>query len=138
MKLWRNVMTGIHATLREALISLLSDIQPTAPLLILAITEDVDYDEDDDSFSALSLFNNVDQVYIAKNPTEEERANYFKPIFEAAKRPPPETKEVTNTHTKEALPIVPIADTRKLTEKEERRLKRKEDALMRELRIFLR
>ena len=138
MKLWRNVMTGVHATLREALISLLSDIQPTAPLLILAITEDVDNDEDDDSSSALSLFNNVDQVYVARNPTEKERANYFKPIFEAAKRPPTEAKDVADTHKKEAIAIVPIADTRKLTEKEEKRLKRKEEALMRELRIFLR
>ena len=134
-------MTGIHATLREALISLLSDIQPTAPLLILAITEDGGDDvnsEDGDFSSAMNLFNGIGQVYCAKNPTKDERANYFKPIFEAAKRPPPETQEVDNTHRNEALAIVPIADTRKLTEKEEKRLKRKEDALMRELRIFLR
>ena len=138
MKLWRNVMTGIHATLREALIALLSDIPPTAPLLILAIAEDVGYEEMDDSFQALSLFNNKEQVFENQNPTDEERKTYFKPIFEAARRQPPETKKVTDTHANEALRIVPVADTRQLTEKEEKRLRRKEDALMRELRIFLR
>lgn len=138
MKLWRNVMTGIHATLREALISLLSDIPPTAPLLILAIAEDVEDEEDDDSFPALRLFNNAEQVYSTQNPTEEERKNFFKPIFDEARRPPEELKKTENTYEKEALQVVPVADTRKLTEKEEKRLRRKEDALMRELRIFLR
>jgi len=125
MKLWRNVMTGIHATLREALIALLSDIPPTAPLLILAIAEDVEYEENDDSFEALSLFNNAEQVFSNQNPTDEKRKNYFNPIFTAARRPPPESKKVTDIHANEALRIVPIADTRKLSEKEEKRLKRK-------------
>ena len=138
MKLWRNVMTGIHATLREALISLLSDIPPTAPLLILAIAEELENEDEEDAFPALKLFNNVNQVLSVPNPTEIERENYFKPIFDAARRPPPEIKEVQNPYDTESLLIVPIADTRKLTEKEEKRLRRKEDALMRELRIFLR
>ena len=131
-------MTGIHATLREALMSLLSDIPPTAPLLILAIAEDVENEDADDSFPALSLFNNAEQVYGVQNPTEEERKNFFKPIFDEARRPPRELQITENTHEKEALQVVPVADTRKLTEKEEKRLRRKEDALMRELRIFLR
>ena len=138
MKLWRNVMTGIHATLREALMSLLSDIPPTAPLLILAIAEDVENEEVDDGFPALSLFNNAEQTYVIQNPTEEERKHFFKPIFDEARRPPATLKKTENTHEKEALQVVPVADTRKLTEKEEKRLRRKEDALMRELRIFLR
>ena len=131
-------MTGIHATLKEALISLLSDIPPSAPLLILAIAEYADIDENADSYTALNLFNQADQVLTMQNPSEEERKTYFKPIFEAARRPPPQIEETTNVHVNEALRIVPVADTRKLTEKEEKRLRRKEDALMRELRIFLR
>ena len=138
MKLWRNVMTGIHATLREALISLLSDIPPTAPLLILAIAEELDSEDVDDASPAINLFNNANQTFSVQNPTEAERRNYFKPIFDAARAPPPEIKEDENPHKNELLEIVPVADTRKLTEKEEKRLKRKEDALMRELRIFLR
>ena len=138
MKLWSNVMTGIHATLKEALISLLSDIPPSAPLLILAIAEYADIDENSDSCTALNLFNQADQVLTMQNPSEEERKTYFKPIFEAARRSPPQIEETTNVHVNEALRIVPVADTRKLTEKEEKRLRRKEDALMRELRIFLR
>ena len=38
----------------------------------------------------------------------------------------------------ESLPVVAAPETRQLTEKEEKRLKRKEEALLRELRIFLR
>ena len=96
------------------------------------------FDENADSYTALNLFNQADQVLTMQNPSEEERKTYFQPIFEAARRPPPQIEETTNVHANEALRIVPVADTRKLTEKEEKRLRRKEDALMRELRIFLR
>merc|ERR1719414_2206020 len=96
MKLWRNVMTGIHTTLREALISLLSDIPPTAPLLILAIAEELDSEDIDDAFPAINLFNNANQTFAVQNPTEAERRNYFTPIFDAARAPPPEIKEDEN------------------------------------------
>ena len=156
MTLWQNVMTGQHATLREAFVSLVSDIQPTAPLLILAITEDMGgsaYDGDEepvasaspehaDVADAMKLFCGADQIYMVENPTKDERKNYFRPIFDAAAKPPQEEcseeKSRADAHKKEALAIVPLADTRKLSEKEEKRLKRKEDALLRELRIFLR
>ena len=39
---------------------------------------------------------------------------------------------------KEKLVVLPAPESRKLTEREEKRLKKKEEALLRELRIFLR
>ena len=39
---------------------------------------------------------------------------------------------------RESLPVLPAPESRALTEREEKRLKRKEEGLLRELRIFLR
>ena len=54
-----------------------------------------------------------------------------------------EDYEEDGTHEEEAstsqiLEILPIPESRELTEKEEKRLRRKEDGILRELRIFLR
>ena len=85
------------------------------------------------------VFDKVDQM---TNPTSEERAEFFRPAFEAATKEPEEGGTTTATgdddHNPEELPVVPLADCRQLTEKEEKRLRRKEDAKLRELRIFLR
>jgi uracil-DNA glycosylase len=45
---------------------------------------------------------------------------------------------VDGLSVEEELPVVPLPEARQLNENEERRLRRKEDALLRELRIFLR
>ena len=135
MKLWRNVMTE---SLREGLLSLLSDIQPTAPLLVLATTEEPVQDEE----AIARIFGAHDEIEVVKNPSAEERKLYFKPVFDAALKPPlteaERPEERLQDVNAEDLAVVPVADTRALTEKEEKRLKRKEDALLRELRIFLR
>ena len=54
-----------------------------------------------------------------------------------------EDYEEDGTHEEEAsasqiLEVLPIPESRELTEKEEKRLRRKEDGILRELRIFLR
>ena len=73
-----------------------------------------------------------------------ERTEFFRPVFEAAVKPPvaleasATTEDQLDEQSLETLPEVPLADCRRLTEKEEKRLRRKEDAKLRELRIFLR
>jgi len=52
-----------------------------------------------------------------------------------AETPPPQCGATTSEETLEALPPV---DTRKLTEKEIKRLRKREEYVQRELRIFLR
>jgi len=140
-KLWRSVMQ------RELLLSLLTDVPPTAPLLVLAIAEEPEKDEQEEMIEEV-FGSAADEVFRVENPSAEERQLYFQPVFEAAVKLPPtdtadslqkskSTSEVAAAEA-EVLNVVPLADTRALSEKEEKRLKRKEDALLRELRIFLR
>ena len=49
-----------------------------------------------------------------------------------------EVESVSDLPVEEELLVVPQPEMRQLNENEERRLRRKEDALLRELRIFLR
>lgn len=133
LKLWQKVMQD---SLKEAFLSLLTDIQPTAPLLVLAATEG---QEDDDGIVDL-LFARQGEVFEVADPDMEERRSYFRPVFEAAtKAPQEEDKAIVEARMEEEqIAAVPIPESRELTEREEKRLKRKEEALLRELRIFLR
>ena len=73
-----------------------------------------------------------------KNADGELRRKYFKPIFDAATQLPEDNEQEEKGGLEEVLAVLPIPDSRELTEREEKRLTRKEDTLLRELRIFLR
>ena len=67
----------------------MSDIQPTAPLIVIAFTEDPDNADNDDIEDMLDeMFNPETEVVEITNPTKEERKTYFKPVFEIASTPP--------------------------------------------------
>ena len=70
-------------------------------------------------------------------PTEDQRSDFFEPVFEAAVLPPVKEAEAIALAVEE-LEVVPLPESRELTENEEKRLRKKEDSLLRELRIFLR
>jgi hypothetical protein len=70
-------------------------------------------------------------------PMEAQRKTFFEPVFEAAVLPPVKEAEAIALAVEE-LNVVPLPESRELTENEEKRLRKKEDALLRELRIFLR
>ena len=112
---------------------MINDIQPTAPLLILAIRDD-----DVDNVLPEELFaNSFKEIYNLENPTEHERKEFFTPIFTAATEnvsqpPAPEEEEILDE-----LPVIPVHNIRELTEKEETKLRKKEESRLRELRIFL-
>ena len=68
---------------------MMSDIQPTAPLIVIAFTEDPDNADNDDIEDMLDeMFNPETEVVEITNPTKEERKTYFKPVFEIASTPP--------------------------------------------------
>ena len=132
-------------TQQEAFNAMMADIQPTAPLIVIAFTEDSNEDDDNTNFSdnfLEEMFNPDTEVVETSNPTREERKAYFDPVFEMARQPPEEEDEAAAAHEdeleEECLEVLPVPESRELTEKEEKRLLRKEDTLLRELRIFLR
>jgi len=128
--LWNTITDTVRATLT----TLLSDLPPTAPLLILAVC--------DQPYGSLSpevqtmFLPYYREVYKLENPGENERREYFRPLIVSCSALPPKPKP--EAAPVQALPVLPVPECRKLTAREEKRLKRKEDALLRELRIFLR
>merc|ERR1719447_2696327 len=136
LRLWRNVLTPPQ---REAFMALLSEIQPTAPLIIIAFTEE--HVEDDNEDIIDEMFETDTEMVAIKNANSDQRRQYFQPIFDVASALPEEEAEdkpEEGQQRQEVLAILPIQESRDLTEKEEKRLRRKEDTLLRELRIFLR
>jgi len=138
MRLWKKVLSFAQ---REAFLAMMSEIQPKAPLIVIAFTEDKQ-DEFDDEIDTKNgdilaqMFDPETEVIEVENANDQQRREYFKPIFDASTQPPEE--DVRDEEPVEILTVLPIPESRELTEKEEKRLRRKEDGLLRELRIFLR
>ena len=136
MRLWRRVLSFAQ---REAFLAMMSEIQPKAPLIVIAFTEDNDEHEEEENENdniLAQMFDPETEVIEVENASDDQRREYFKPVFDAATQLPEE--EVKEQESDEILTVLPIPESRELTEKEEKRLRRKEDGLLRELRIFLR
>ena len=137
-------------TVRATLITALTDCPPTAPMLVLAVSS-TPYHELDDSLQTI-FSQHYRETFRVENPGENDRREFFRPLVASCsqppyKPPPPppprvfvyKLKSIIKLYSvQESLPVVPAPENRQLTEKEEKRLKRKEEALLRELRIFLR
>ena len=121
---------------RETFLSLLADVPPKASLLIIAVAESVSVDNLPDNLFLKD--NNVRETFNVENPTVAERTEFFKPVFQAAAAPVPDVYEPHVEEAEENLEVLPPAECRQLTEKEEKRMRKKEEKLRRELRIFLR
>ena len=63
-------------------------------------------------------------------PTEDQRSDFFETVFEAAVLPPVKEAEAIALAVEE-LEVVPLPESRELTENEEKRLRKKEDSLLR-------
>lgn len=131
-RLWK-IMTD---SVRETFVSLLGDIKPSAPLLILAVMEE------DRELKNIDLPENVfsklhKEIFYVEFPVVQERRQYFSIVFQTAVEPVPEDK-IKPDEDLEVLPVLPVNDCRELNEKEEKRLRKREAKLQRELRIFLR
>ncbi|KAG9355751.1 hypothetical protein JZ751_000589 [Albula glossodonta] len=129
---WDTVGIALKATF----LSLLQDIPPFSPILLLA-TSSVPHE---------SLFQEVQdlfrveygEVYNVQLPTEQERTKFFEDLIlnQAAKAPASKKKAVLQAM--EVLPVAPPPAPRQMTEMEIQRLEEQEEDTLRELRLFLR
>ncbi|KDR18472.1 ATPase family AAA domain-containing protein 2B [Zootermopsis nevadensis] len=125
----------VPETLHAVFLSHLCKLDPSAPILLIA-TADVPYNALPNEVR--SLFSEYrDEVLVMQDPPASDRESFFKPLFiTEAVRPPKEPRKVSD-HLEE-LPLAPPPEPLKLTEEELKALYEKEEATLRELRIFLR
>ncbi|XP_035213971.1 ATPase family AAA domain-containing protein 2-like isoform X2 [Stegodyphus dumicola] len=120
-------------TVRATFLSLLQDLDPATPLMLFA-TSDV-------SFAQLPLkiqeiFGaSAEQVFCMRNPNEEERKAFFDNLVKEIYKFP---QKLVQKAVPEELPVAPPPVTRQLTAAELNKLRQKEEATLRELRLFLR
>lgn len=140
-RLWKIMSESV----RETFLSLLTDIPPTASLLIFAVMEE-SHPKSHPTMEDIpnDLFVQTHgEISMICNPSAPERREYFAVIFKKAADPVPEgavgmSSPGKQLEVEEQLEVLPVKECRSLTEKEEKRLRKKEDHLLRELRIFLR
>ncbi|KAJ8273122.1 hypothetical protein GJAV_G00097700, partial [Gymnothorax javanicus] len=126
----------VGTALRSTFLSLLQDIAPFCPILLLATC----------SMPYQRLFPEVQdlfreeygEVYEVQSPTQQERTAFFEDLIltQAAKAPASKKKAVLQAM--EVLPVAPPPPPRQLTEAELQRLEEQEEDTLRELRLFLR
>ncbi|XP_041358072.1 ATPase family AAA domain-containing protein 2-like isoform X2 [Gigantopelta aegis] len=123
-------------TLRATFLTLIEDMDPTSPLLILA-TSEAPYSELESMVQMLfdALGGEVLQMV---NPTSDQRREFFQDLILVQAAKPVSLKKVAAKRLLEVLPKAPPPEPRKLTEAEKKKLREQEDATLRELRIFLR
>ncbi|XP_035667750.1 ATPase family AAA domain-containing protein 2-like isoform X2 [Branchiostoma floridae] len=123
-------------TLRATFLTLLSDVPPTAPVLLLA-TSEVPHmglpEQVQDLFQAES-----GELYVVEPPGNDERRTYLQQLLlEQATTPPPRKKQAVSRML-EPLPVAPPPEPRQLSQKELQAIHQFEESIFRELRLFLR
>ncbi|XP_066272923.1 ATPase family AAA domain-containing protein 2-like isoform X2 [Branchiostoma lanceolatum] len=123
-------------TLRATFLTLLSDLPPTAPVLLLA-TSEVPHTglpgQVQDLFQAES-----GELYVVEPPGDDERRAYLHQLLlEQATTPPPKRKQAVSRML-EPLPVAPPPEPRQLSQKELQAIHQFEESIFRELRLFLR
>ncbi|XP_059473647.1 ATPase family AAA domain-containing protein 2-like [Neocloeon triangulifer] len=128
----------VSDTVKDLFLEKLDSIEPTTAILILATANCV-LDCDDMPEEVQEIFSPFrEEVFEMENPGEEERKQFFSPLFtEKPYELPPATKDEKDAEL-EVLPLAPPPEPKKLTEKEEETLRKTEEHSLRELRIFLR
>jgi ATPase family AAA domain-containing protein 2 len=120
---------------RATFLSLLNELDPELPILLM-VTHDGELDQVSEDI--IDLFDEDDEEVFRTRPfSEQERRKFFFPVLlEKALKAPP-IKKKANAQL-EKLPVAPVTASRALSEAEKARIERKEEATLRELRIFLR
>lgn len=125
----------VPETVKAVFLCRIMALDPTLPILILS-TSDTTYEQLPSHLRSLfSKFRG--EVYSMTNPTSEQRAKFFGPIYliQSLKAPPVRKNKVK---VLEKLPLAPAIVPKRMTEEERIFLYEKEEASLRELRIFLR
>lgn len=127
----------VPETVRAVFMCRIAAFDPRLPILVLA-TSDVAYQ--DLAPKVKNLFNELrGEVYTMKNPTIQQRSEFFRPIFMVQSLKPPVIRD-DKIQPLEELPLAPdpMPKPKKLTDDEIKVLREKEEISLRELRIFLR
>ncbi|XP_048505295.1 ATPase family AAA domain-containing protein 2-like isoform X2 [Athalia rosae] len=125
----------VPETVKAVFLCRIMALDPTLPILILS-TCDTSYEELPPHLRNLfSKFRG--EVYSMTNPTSEQRTQFFEPIYLLQSLKPPPIKD-DKVAVLEQLPLAPAYVPKKMTENERICLYEKEEASLRELRIFLR
>jgi SpoVK/Ycf46/Vps4 family AAA+-type ATPase len=119
----------------DLLKNLLEGLEPTMPLLVLATANSPVEHLPIDVLELFASHRFTATIQELPLPDERDRTKFFQPIFQKFAHKPVEQK---SPPVMEKLVEVPIAETRKLSEKELSRLRRKEERSLRQLRNFLR
>ncbi|XP_014667126.1 PREDICTED: ATPase family AAA domain-containing protein 2-like isoform X1 [Priapulus caudatus] len=125
----------ISDTLRATFLTLLADLEPSAPVLLLATTDD----EQQLQPEVRELFDMYrHEVVRMQDPNAVERHAFFSDliIVQAAAAPP--RRKNAAKRALEVLQVAPPPAPRTLTEVELKRVRQEEESTMRELRLFLR
>ncbi|QQP39744.1 ATPase family_ AAA domain containing 2B (Silurana), partial [Caligus rogercresseyi] len=132
-KLWSTVSD----TVQKTFLSMMGDVPPSAQLLLLAIS-DAPYSDLPEELRDLFLLSHR-EVFTLETSGEKERAEFFQPVFSKAMAPVALVLPEEEAVEEDNLPVVTqsLAKKRMLTEKEEKKLRKKEEHRLRELRIFL-
>ena len=126
---------SLNDALFDTLNSLLDGLEPTIPLLLLATADSSIENLQPDVLDMFASHRFTARVQELRSPSPDERRNFFLPLFRKYVHKPLEHK---TTKVIEKLAEVPVAESRKLNDKELSRLRRKEEISLRQLRNFLR
>ena len=126
---------AINETVRATFLSLLTELDPELPILLLATHDsDLNYCAED----VVCLFDgDDDEIFVTALPSSVERRNFFHPVVVEKSLRAPFTKK-KNREQLEVLPLAEAAPERQLNDAEKARVERNEEATLCELRIFLR
>ncbi|KAK7100039.1 hypothetical protein V1264_023048 [Littorina saxatilis] len=126
----------ISDSLRVTFMTLIRGMSPSTPILLLATSEGL-YSDLDDQLKMLFSFSGGEVVEV-DGPNKEERCQFFSDlILHQTVRPPPTHKQAAR-RVLEPLAKAADPEPRKLTDREQRKLRAQEEDTLRELRIFLR
>lgn len=135
--LYAPIIEDLNDNLYALLVTLLDSIESTIPLLFIA-TSKVEYSSFDDEVKKLfePSTTTLRTVSLCK-PSISERRAFFSPLIKKFIKKPITIRRGKELEKLEEIPIETI-EPRKLSEKELAKLRKKEDAALRELRLFLR
>lgn len=114
----------------------LNELDPELPILLLITQDDGCVETCPEDLR--SLFDENDgEVFELSEFSDEERRKFFRAILLVKCAKPPAVRKVRK-ESLEVIAVAPAPAPRELNEKEKERLEKREEATLRELRIFLR
>ncbi|GCB74482.1 hypothetical protein scyTo_0003572 [Scyliorhinus torazame] len=127
---------AVSDTVRATFLTLLQDVPPFSPILILA-TSETEYIELPDEVKCIFEIH-YGEVIDLQTPNEDERTSFFEDlILNQAAKPPPRKKKAALLALEVLPPALPPTP-RQLSEEEIKRIEEQEENTFRELRLFLR